>query len=57
VRTAIQKVGNFVAVLLQISSSISAKNYQNKMWFDKIIAKIKGAIFLAHSVVHKNNQF
>jgi len=27
-----------------------AKNYGNIRWFDKIIAKIKGAIFLPHSV-------
>jgi len=28
------------------------KNYQNTMRFDKVIAKIKGATVLPHSVVH-----
>jgi len=37
------KVGNVVALLLQIYfSNLHVKNYQNTMWFDKVIAKIIG---------------
>jgi len=39
---------SFVANLLQY---VYAKNYQNIMWFDKVIAKkLKDAIFLPHGV-------
>jgi len=37
----------FVANLLQY---MCAKNYQNTMQFDKVIAKIEGCNFLSHSV-------
>jgi len=37
----------FFANLLQY---LRTKNYQNKIRFDKVIAKIKGAIFLPHGV-------
>jgi len=36
-----------VANLLQY---VCAKKYLNIMWFDKVIVKIKGAIYLPHSV-------
>jgi len=42
------EVGNYVAILLQY---LCAKNYQNTMLFDKVIAKIKGCNFLPHSVL------
>jgi len=41
-------VGNFVANLLQY---LCAKNCQNIVQFDEVIAKIKVAIFLPHSLV------
>ena len=44
-RTPSGKVGNFVAVRLQIYFSIYAKNYQTAMLFDKVISKIKRCDF------------
>jgi len=52
VRTAVRRGGqfccSFAANLIQY---LCAKNHLNTLWFDKIIAKIKGAIFLPHSVL------
>ena len=33
-----------------------AKNYQNRRWFDKVIAKIKWCSFLTHSVYHHHRR-
>jgi len=46
------EVGNFVANLLQY---LFAKNYQNIMWFDKVIAKIKRVQFFAPQYTNNNS--
>ena len=41
----------FSISILCISILMCDKNYQNTMWFDKLIAKIEGCNFLLHSVL------
>jgi len=43
-------VGNFVAVLLQIYISICVPKIIEIVWFDKVIAKIKGVQFFGPTV-------
>jgi len=51
VRTSMRRGGqfccSFIANLLQY---LYVKNYQNIMWLDKVIAKIKRVHFLPHNV-------
>jgi len=49
-------VGNFVSFVANLLQYLSAKNYQNTVRFDKVIANIKRCnFFLPHSVWRKRN--
>jgi len=51
------EVGNFDSFVANLLHYMSAKNYQNKIWFDKVIAKIKRVhIFAPQCIITQKRQ-